>query len=90
MLFAELAQTSVAVAETRARSGKIQLLATCLGGLRPEEVPAAVTFLSGTRPRIGVGWATRRDTPTPAAVATLEILDVERALERIASASGRG
>jgi DNA ligase-1 len=90
VLFAELAQTSAAVAETRARSAKIDLLATCLGGLRPQEVPAAAMFLSGTLPRIGVGWATLRDAPTPAAVATLEILDVERALERIASASGRG
>ena len=90
MLFAELAQTSVAVAETRARSAKIDLLATCLGGLRPEEVPAALMFLSGTLSRIGVGWAALRDLPTPAAVATLEILDVDRALERIASASGRG
>ena len=58
MLFAELAQTSVAVAETRARSAKIDLLTTCLGGLRPDEVPAAMRFLSGTLPRIGVGWAT--------------------------------
>ena len=90
MLFAELAQTSAAVAETRARSAKIDLLATCLGQLRPEEVPAAVAFLSGTLPRIGVGWAALRDLPAPAAVATLEILDVDRALERIASASGRG
>ena len=90
MLFAELAQTSVAVAETRARSAKIDLLATCLGGLRPDEVPAAMRFLSGTLPRIGVGWAALRDLPTPAAVATLEILDVDRALERIASTSGRG
>ncbi|HEX6724369.1 MAG TPA: ATP-dependent DNA ligase [Gaiella sp.] len=90
MLFAELAQTSVAVAETRARSAKIDLLARCLGGLRPDEVPAAVTFLSGTLPRIGVGWATLRNLPTPAAGATLEILDVDHALERIASTSGHG
>jgi DNA ligase-1 len=90
MLFAELAQTSVAIAETRARSAKIDLLGTCLGELRPDEVPAAVTFLSGTLSRIGVGWAALRDLPTPAAVATLEILDVDRALERIASTSGRG
>jgi ATP-dependent DNA ligase I len=90
VLFAELAQTSVAVAETRARSAKIDLLATCLGGLRPAEVPAALRFLSGTLPRIGVGWATLRDLPTAAAVSTLEILDVDRALEHIASTSGRG
>ena len=90
MLFAELAQTSVAVAETRARSAKIDLLATCLDGLLSEEVPAALMFLSGTLSRIGVGWAALRDLPPPAAVATLEILDVDRAIERIAAASGRG
>ena len=90
MLFAELAQTSAAVAETSARSAKVGLLAACLAELDPGEVPAAVTFLSGTLPRIGVGWASLRELPAPAALATLEILDVDRALERIASASGRG
>src|SRR4029079_2105302 len=90
VLFAELAQTSVAVAETRARSAKIDLLATCLDGLLSEEVPAALMFLSGTLSRIGVGWAALRDLPTPPAVATVESRDVDRALERIASTSGRG
>ena len=90
MLFAELAQTSAAVADTSARSAKIGLLATCLDRLRPDEVPPAVTFLSGTLPRIGVGWASIRDLPSPAADATLEILEVDAAFDRIASASGRG
>jgi ATP-dependent DNA ligase I len=88
--FAELAQTSAAVAETSARSAKVGLLAECLARLRTEEVPAAVTFLSGTLPRIGVGWASLRDLPAPAPAATLEILDVDQALERTASAYGRG
>jgi DNA ligase-1 len=90
MHFDDLARTSLAVAETRARSEKIRLLATCLGGLRKDEVPAAVTFLSGTMPRIGVGWASLRDLPAPAAVATLHVLDVATALDRIASTSGAG
>ena len=47
-----------------------------------------MTFLSGTLPRIGVGWASLRDLPSPAPAATLEILDVDAAFERIASASG--
>ena len=79
-LLVELARTSAAVAATRARSEKIGLLATCLGGLRADEVSAAVTFLSGTMPRIGVGWASLRDLPPPASVASLEILDVNRDL----------
>ncbi len=90
MLFDDLARTSAAVAQTRARSEKIGLLATCLAGLRPDEVPAAVTFLSGTLPRIGVGWASLRDLPAPAAVATLDVLAVATALEQIASTSGTG
>jgi DNA ligase-1 len=89
-LLVELARTSAAVAETGARSEKIGLLATCLGGLRADEVPAAVTFLSGTMPRIGVGWASLRDLPPPASAASLEILEVNAVFERVASATGRG
>ena len=89
-LFDGLARTSLAVAETSARSAKIDLLAARLHALRPEEVRAAVTFLSGTLPRIGVGWASLRDLPAPAAVATLDVLDVATALEQIASTSGTG
>jgi DNA ligase-1 len=90
MLFEGIARTSLAVADTSARSEKIRLLATCLGGLRPDEVSAAVTFLSGTLPRIGVGWASLRDLPAPAAASTLDVLDVAGALDRIASISGTG
>ena len=90
MHFDDLARTSLAVAENAARSEKIRLLASCLGGLRPDEVPAAVTFLSGTLPRIGVGWASLRDLPAPAAAPTLDVLDVAGALDRIASTSGTG
>jgi DNA ligase-1 len=90
VLLEELAQTSNDVAEARARSAKIDRLATCLRGLRPHEVGAAVTFLSGTLPRIGVGWAALRDLPPPVAGATLGLLDVDAALRRIAAASGPG
>jgi DNA ligase-1 len=41
-------------------------------------------------PRIGVGWASLRDLPPPASIASLEILDAHAAFERVASASGRG
>jgi len=90
MLFEELARTSEAVGETPSRSAKTEALATCLQGLRPDEVGPAIRFLSGTLPRIGVGWASLRDLPPPAASATLHILDVNATFERVASASGRG
>jgi DNA ligase-1 len=41
-------------------------------------------------PRIGVGWASLRDLPAPAAVAALDVLAVATALDRIASTSGTG
>jgi len=90
VLFDEIARTSTDVSETRARSAKVERLAVCLRELRADEVRAAVTFLSGGLPRIGVGWASLRDLPEPAPRALLEVLDVDAALGRVAAASGRG
>ncbi len=90
MLFDEIARTSTDVSETRARSAKVERLAACLRELRADEVRAAVTFLSGGLPRIGVGWASLRDLPEPTPRASLEVLDVDAALGRVAASSGRG
>jgi DNA ligase-1 len=92
MLLAELARTSTVVAETSARSAKRDALASLLVGLRPEEVPIAVAYLSGELPHapIGVGWAALRERPGPAAVASLELLEVDAALRRIGETAGRG
>ena len=91
MLLDELARTSAAVAETGARGAKVELLASCLRRLRPDEIVPAVTYLSGALPRIGVGWASLRDAPSPAPPPpTLELPDVETALARVAVAAGAG
>jgi DNA ligase-1 len=91
VLLDELARTSTVVAETSARSGKIDALASTLRRLSPEEVPVAVTYLSGALPRMGVGWASLRDLPAPAdPPPTLELLDVVDAFARLASAAGPG
>jgi ATP-dependent DNA ligase I len=93
MVLEEIARTSQAVAGNRGRLAKIELLADCLRGLRPEEVPVAVAYLSGELPhdRIGVGWASLREQPAPAAPpATLQLLEVDAALRRIGTASGAG
>ena len=68
MLLEEVARTSAEVAATPARLGKIERLAAALRRLRPEEVPVAVSYLSGDLPQgtIGVGWASLRDLPAPA------------------------
>ena len=93
VLLAEVVATSDAVGSTRARSTKIAALAELLGRLAPDEIEAAVGFLTGEarQGRIGVGWATvfRLDV-TPAAVPTLTIADVDRALDQILVTTGSG
>jgi ATP-dependent DNA ligase I len=93
MLLEEIARTSVEVADFSSRLAKIDRLAGSLRRLRPEEVPVAVAYLSGELPEgtIGVGWASLRDLPPPASPPpSLELLEVEAALRRIASTTGRG
>jgi DNA ligase-1 len=89
----EIARTSSALAETSSRLAKVELLADCLGRLRPEEVPVAVAYLSGNlrQGTIGVGWASLREVPeADAAASSPELLEVDAAFERIGAATGRG
>lgn len=57
MLLAELAQVSLAVAATSARSRKTALLADLFRNAGPEDVPVVIPYLAGRLPqgRIGVG-----------------------------------
>jgi DNA ligase-1 len=92
MLLEEIARTSTDVAGTRSRLAKVDRLATCLARLATDEVPPAVAYLSGALPQgtIGVGWASLRDLPPPATSASLQLLEVHTALERIRVATGKG
>jgi len=93
MLFGEIARISAEVAAASARSEKTRLLAECLGGVRPEELPIAVAYLSGELPQgsVGVGWASLRELPAAAEPPpTLELLEVDGAVSRIAAAVGKG
>ena len=94
MLLAALAETSEAVAATRSRLAKIELLVTCLRALVPEERETAVAWLAGALPggRLGLGPATvyaLRGVP-PAAEATLTISAARERLESVASVRGAG
>jgi DNA ligase-1 len=92
VLFADLAATSAAVADTRSRKRKAELLGDALRRLEPGEVEAGVAYLSGElrQRRTGVGWAALRDLPSPASEASLRIGDVDAALELISGLGGPG
>ncbi|HEY7484227.1 MAG TPA: ATP-dependent DNA ligase [Streptosporangiaceae bacterium] len=92
MLLAEVAQTSQAVAAASARRAKIELLAECLRKAEGDEVAVTVAYLSGELPQrqIGVGYASLRDVPPPAATPTLTVSAVDAAYTEIGAVSGKG
>jgi DNA ligase-1 len=92
VLLAEVAETSAAVAATPARLGKVERLAACLARMTPDEVRVGVAFLSGelTQRQIGVGWATLRELPPPAAEPSLPLLRVDETFGRVGRLAGPG
>jgi DNA ligase-1 len=92
--FADVAATSDAATATRSRLAKVGALSDLLSRLQPDEVPVVVAMLSGTvrQGRIGVGWATvgGLDIAPAEGEPTLEIEDVDAALDALAAASGPG
>jgi DNA ligase-1 len=92
VLFADLVAVSQAVAATSSRSAKTALLADGLRRLEPAEVPAGVAFLSGDllQRQIGVGWASLRERPEPAAEPSLTVAEVDLAFAAIGALAGAG
>jgi DNA ligase-1 len=93
MLFAKVVETSRRVSQTSRRLEKIDLLASLLRQLDLDDVETVVGFLSGQprQGRIGVGYATLRDAAAPAAEhPALEVREIDRALETLASTEGPG
>src|ERR1041384_4210966 len=94
MRFAELVQTSLGVAETRARSTKVERLAACLSKMDSEEIPVGVAYLSGdlTQGKIGLGYATVRGIAASEGGGPYDLLllDVDRRFSEIAAVSGSG
>jgi DNA ligase-1 len=93
MLFARVVETSQRVTSTPKRLEKIELLASLLTQLDPEEVETVVSFLSGAarQGRIGIGYAALRDAIAPQAEApSLEIREVDRLLGSLMAVQGRG
>jgi DNA ligase 1 len=92
MLLARLAATSTAVRDTSARSAKIALIAACLADAEPSEIEATVAYLSGDlrQRRTGLGYASLRDRPPPAAEPSVQVGEVDAAFEHIAGLAGPG
>jgi DNA ligase 1 len=93
MLLAQLVESSRFVSSTTKRLEKVDLLAGLLNELSPEEAEIAVPFLSGTtrQGRIGIGYSSiRAAMSAPTANPSLEIIDVDRTLDQVASVQGSG
>jgi DNA ligase-1 len=92
-LLAAVVDASARVAASSGRLAKRDTIAGLLRSSSPDEVEVAVSYLSGeTRQRkLGVGYATLAGLRGPqAAQASLTLLEVDAALERIATTTGKG
>ncbi len=92
MQLSEVVETSAVVAATRSRTAKIEAIAAALARMAPDELAAGAAFLAGEprQRRLGVGWASLREPPAPAAEATLTVGQVDAAFERLAALAGSG
>jgi DNA ligase-1 len=92
VLLTEIAAASEAVAAASSRKEKIALLAGCLRLASVSDAPVVAAWLSGRtfQRRTGLGWASLRQAPPPAATATLTVREVDDALARAAILSGPG
>ena len=93
MKLEELVTTSRSVSSISGRLEKISRLAELLKRLPPDEVRVAIGFLIGwpRQGKIGVGWAAAAAASERASAAapTLELTDVDRAFDQLASTKGK-
>ncbi len=92
MLLDRLAETWTAVAATRSRNAKRDLLAATLADAGPDDLEIAVSYLGGAlrQRRTGLGWRGLAELPEPAATPILTLLEVDAAFELMAGLSGPG
>ncbi|GAA5159610.1 ATP-dependent DNA ligase [Ornithinimicrobium tianjinense] len=96
MQLVDVIRTSAAVAATRARTRKVELLAqalrTAAGYADPRLVEVVADYLAGTLPQrtVGVSWRGLRDLPEASAEPSLGVLEVDDALTALRGLSGPG
>jgi len=94
MRFADIVSVSHAVTETTGRLEKTRHLGDLLKRIPADEIAVVVPFLTGStrQGRVGIGGAMlsgMRDVP-PAGAPSLDVGDVDAALDRLAATSGAG
>ncbi len=95
MRLEQVVETSARVAGVSGRLEKINLLASLLAGVAPEEIEIAVAFLSGSyrQQKLNVGYAALQAASEGSAAesAILELAEVDAVFERISRVSqGKG
>jgi DNA ligase 1 len=92
VLLFEVVTVSRGVTASPGRLAKVELIATVLRDAGPEDVAIIVPWLSGElrQRRTGIGWASLRDLPPPAAEPRLSVAEVDRAIDSAATVSGTG
>jgi DNA ligase-1 len=89
---ADVADASLEIAATGARSAKTKRIAEVLRAADTEDVPTIVAWLSGEllQRRIGVGWASLSTLPAAAPAASHTVAAVNGVFSEMAEASGAG
>ena len=90
MLLSRLAETRIALAATRSRNTKRDLIAAVLRDASRDDVEIVVSYLSGSlrQRRTGVGWKSLQFIPAPAEVPSLTVGEVDEFFAYVASLSG--
>jgi DNA ligase-1 len=92
MLLSRLAETRVALAGTRSRKAKRDLIAAVLREASDDDVEIVVSYLSGSlrQRRTGVGWKSLQTVPPPAEKPSLTVGEVDAVFAHVGSLSGVG
>jgi DNA ligase-1 len=92
MQLTRLAETWAALAATRSRNAKRDLIAALLVETAPADIEIVVSYLCGSlrQRRTGVGWRSLQGPPPPAERPSLDVASVDAAFEKIAELGGPG
>ena len=92
MLLSRLAETRIALASTRSRNAKRDLIAAVLREASDDDVEIVVSYLSGSlrQRRTGVGWKSLQTVPPPAEEPSLTVGEVDAVFAHVGSLSGAG